>query len=312
MMAESLDISVIVPVFNEADNLDELYTQLVAALEGGRRFELVFVDDGSTDKGFDILRRLHDADPRVKVVRLVRNFGQQVALVAGLEHASGRVLVSFDADLQFDPHDIPRLAAKVDEGYDVVSGARTDRQGGLAIRRLPSELVNWTMTRLTGKRLRDATSPFKAVRAEMVDALQGAGEMRRFLSALALCTGRAIAEVPVAHRPRRVGRSKYSFLDLMAGYLDFITAFWPRAFQVVGLIGLACIAVSVVSAVGYVVARLSIHVPRDVRAQAQVVILLLGGFGVQCVVLGLLGEFTTRIYRLVQDRPLYVVKDVLA
>jgi len=311
-MAESRDISVIVPVFNEADNLDELYAQLVGALEGGHRFELVFVDDGSTDKGFDILGRLHDADPRVKVVRLVRNFGQQVALVAGLEHASGRVLVSFDADLQFDPRDIPRLAAKIDEGYDVVSGARTGRDDGLATRRLASALVNWTMTRLTGKRLRDATSPFKAVRAEMVDALQSAGEMRRFLGALALRTGRAIAEVPVTHRPRRVGLSKYSFLDLVAGYLDLITAFWPRAFQVVGLVGLACIAVSFVGVVAYAVARISVHVPIGVRAQAQLVILLLGGFGVQCVVLGLLGEFTTRIYRLVQDRPLYVVKDVLA
>ena len=311
-MADPRDISVIVPVFNEADNLDELYAQLVGALEGGRRFELVFVDDGSTDKGFDILSRLHDADPRVKVVRLVRNFGQQVALVAGLEHASGRVLVSFDADLQFDPRDIPRLAAKIDEGYDVVSGARTGRDDGLATRRLASALVNWTMTRLTGKRLRDATSPFKAVRAEMVDALQSAGEMRRFLGALALRTGRAIAEVPVTHRPRRVGRSKYSFLDLVAGYLDLITAFWPRAFQVVGLVGLACIAASVVGVVAYASARVSVHVPIGVRAQAQLVILLLGGFGLQCVVLGLLGEFTTRIYRLVQDRPLYVVKDVLA
>jgi glycosyltransferase involved in cell wall biosynthesis len=284
----------------------------VGALEGEGSFELVFVDDGSTDKGFDLLSRLHDADPRVKVIRLARNFGQQVALLAGLEHASGRVLVSFDADLQFDPRDIPKLAAKIDEGYDVVSGARTGRDDALATRRLPSALVNWTMTRLTGKRLRDATSPFKAVRAEMIDALQSAGEMRRFLGALALRSGRTIAEVPVAHRPRRAGRSKYSFLDLVAGYLDLITAFWPRAFQVVGLIGLACIAVSLVGVIGYVAARLSLDLPVPLRAQAQLVILLLGGFGVQCVVLGLLGEFTTRIYRLVQDRPLYAVKDVLA
>ena len=311
-MTASRDISVIVPVFNEADNLDELYAQLVGALEGAGQFELVFVDDGSTDKGFDILTRLHDADPRVKVIRLVRNFGQQVALLAGLEHANGRVLVSFDADLQFDPRDIPRLAAKVDEGYDVVSGARTQRDDALATRRLPSALVNWTMARLTGKRLRDATSPFKAVRADMMDALQSAGEMRRFLGALALRAGRSIAEVPVSHRPRRAGRSKYSFLDLVAGYLDLITAFWPRAFEVVGLVGLACIAVSLVAVLTYVVARIILDMPNSLRAQAQLVILLLGGFGLQCVVLGLLGEFTTRIYRLVQDRPLYVVKDVLA
>jgi glycosyltransferase involved in cell wall biosynthesis len=310
-MTEPRDVSVIVPVFNEADSLDELYVQLVAALEGERRFELVFVDDGSTDKGFDILTGLHSADSRVKVVRLVRNFGQQVALVAGLEHATGGVLVSFDADLQFDPRDIPRLVAKVEEGYDVVSGCRTQRGDGFVGRRLPSALVNWTMARLTGKRLRDAASPFKAVRAEMVDALQSAGEMRRFLGALALRTGRSIAEVPVAHRPRRAGRSKYSFLDLVAGYLDLITAFWPRAFQVVGLVGLACLAVSVAGALAYLLVRVAIGMPVALRAQAQAVILLLGAFGFQCVILGLLGEFTTRIYRLVQDRPLYAVKDVL-
>jgi glycosyltransferase involved in cell wall biosynthesis len=309
--AEPRDVSVIVPVFNEADNLGELYVQLVAALEGERRFELVFVDDGSTDKGFDLLAGLHGADARVKVVRLVRNFGQQVALLAGLEHARGRVLVSFDADLQFDPRDIPRLVAKVEEGYDVVSGCRIRRGEGLVARRLPSALVNWTMARLTGQRLRDAASPFKAVRAEMVDALQSAGEMRRFLGALALRTGRAIAEVPVAHRPRRAGRSKYSFLDLVAGYLDLITAFWPRAFQVVGLAGLGCLALSVAGALAYVVVRVAFGMPVALRAQAQAVILLLGAFGLQCVILGLLGEFTTRIYRLVQDRPLYAVKDVL-
>jgi glycosyltransferase involved in cell wall biosynthesis len=310
-MAEPRDISVIVPFFNEADNLEEVYVQLVGALEGDHRFELVFVDDGSTDKGVDILSRLQGADPRVKVVRLVRNFGQQVALVAGFEHATGRVLVSFDADLQFDPRDIPRLVAKVEEGYDVVSGCRTRRGDALATRRLPSALVNWTMARLTGKRLRDAASPFKAVRADMVDALRNAGEMRRFLGALALRTARAIAEVPVTHRPRRAGRSKYSFLDLVAGYLDLITAFWPRAFQVVGLIGLGCIVAGLVGAVAYVIARVRFDMPHGLRGQAQAVILLLGAFGLQCVILGLLGEFTIRIYRLVQDRPLYVVKNVL-
>ena len=309
-MTRPPDVSVIVPVFNEADNLEELYVQLVAALEGNRSFELVFVDDGSTDKGFDILARLHAADSRVKVVRLVRNFGQQVALVAGLEYATGAVLVSFDADLQFDPRDIPRLADKIGQGFDVVSGCRTERGDTLG-RRLPSALVNWTMARLTGKALRDAASPFKAVRAEMVDALQNAGEMRRFLGALALRTGRSIAEVPVAHRARRAGRTKYSFLDLVAGYLDLLTAFWPRAFQVVGLAGLACLAVSVVGALAYVAVRVAIGMPIALRAQAQAVIVLLGAFGFQCVILGLLGEFTTRIYRLVQDRPLYAVKDVL-
>ncbi len=308
---EPPDLSVIVPVFNEAESLEPLYGELTAALDGGNPYELVFVDDGSRDGSFVSLARLHGKDPRVRVVRLARNFGQQVALAAGIEHAKGRVLVSFDADLQFDPRDIPRLVAKVEEGYDVVSGRRTGRGDGLLSRRLPSALVNWTMARLTGTRLRDATSPFKAVRREVVEDLGHYGEMRRFLGALALKVGRRIAEVPVAHRPRRSGQSKYSPLDLVAGYLDFITAFWPRAFQMVGLVGIGSMLLSACGVVLYVPLRAVFEIPLMLRAQMQVVVLLLGAFGLQCVILGLLGEFITRIYRLVQDRPLYVVKELL-
>jgi glycosyltransferase involved in cell wall biosynthesis len=304
-----IEVSVIIPAFNEAENLPELHHQLSTALES-LSYELIFVDDGSTDGSFELLSRLHDRDSHITVVRLARNYGQHAALVAGLDHAKGSILVSFDADLQFDPHDIPRLVATMQEGYDVVSGCRDRREDGFLRRRLPSMVVAWTMRAVTGRRLRDAASPFKAIRADLARTIQVSGEMRRFLGAVVLRSGRRVAEISVTHRPRRAGRSKYSFLDLVAGFVDFVTAFCPRAFQVVGLIGAACIGLGLVGSVLYVGARITLNVPALFRAQLQVAVLLVGAFGIQCLILGLLGELTTRIYRLVQDRPLYVVRDV--
>jgi glycosyltransferase involved in cell wall biosynthesis len=304
------EVSVIIPAFNEAENLHELHYQLTTALRG-LSYELVFVDDGSTDGTFELLTRLHDQDSHVRIVRLARNYGQHAALVAGLDHAKGHILVSFDADLQFDPQDIPRLVAAVQEGYDVVSGCRDRREDGFWRRRLPSMMVAWAMRAATGRRLRDAASPFKAIRAELARTVQVSGEMRRFLGAVVLRSGRRVTEIAVAHRPRRAGRSKYSFLDLVAGFVDFITAFCPRAFQVVGLVGVACIGLGLVGSFLYLISRITLDMPALLRAQFQVAVLLVGAFGVQCLILGLLGELTTRIYRLVQDRPLYVVRDVL-
>jgi glycosyltransferase involved in cell wall biosynthesis len=304
------DVSVIIPVLNEVENLQELHRQLTAAL-GTLSYELIFVDDGSTDGSFEALGQLHQSDPRVRVVRLARNYGQHAALVAGLDHAKGQFLVSFDADLQFDPHDISRLVATAQEGYDVVSGCRDRREDGFLRRRLPSMMVALAMSAATGRRLRDAASPFKVVRAELAREVQVSGEMRRFLGAVVLRSGRRVTEIPVTHRPRRMGRSKYSFLDLLAGFVDFITAFCPRAFQMVGLIGAACVVVSLLGAVVYVGLRLTFDMSALLKAQFQVAVLLVGAFGIQCLILGLLGELTTRIYRLVQDRPLYAVRDVL-
>lgn len=304
------DVSVIIPVLNEAANLEEVHRQLTEALQA-LSYELIFVDDGSTDGGFDLLARLHDRDPYVKVVRLARNYGQHAALVAGIDHAKGQFLVGFDADLQFDPRDVPRLVATAQEGYDVVSGRRDRRRDGLLRRRIPSMIVAWAMGAVTGHRLLDAASPFKLVRAELAHEIQVSGEMRRFLGAVVLRSGRRVTEIPVAHRPRRAGRSKYSFLDLVAGFVDFITAFCPRAFQVVGLVGVTCVLLGLLGASLYAAVRLIFDLSDLLKAQFQVAVLLVGAFGIQCLILGLLGELTTRIYRLVQDRPLYVVRDVL-
>lgn len=306
----ALDVSILVPVFNDAGTLEELHARLTRALDdGSRRYEVILVDDGSTDGSFEVLATLHRRDPRVRVVRLASNFGQHAALVAGAERARGRVLISLDADLQLDPSDVPKLLAKIEEGYDLVSGWRVGRKDGLLTRRLPSWLVSRTLSLVTGFPLRDATSPFKAVRRELVGNLSQYGEMRRFLSALALRMGRSVAEVPVSHCARAKGRSQYSFLDLFAGYLDLVVAFWPRMFQIVALLGLLCLAAGSLGAILYLVLRFLLAVPLGNRTQVVVFALLFAGF--QFTILGLLGEFTARIYRLVQNRPLYVVRETL-
>jgi glycosyltransferase involved in cell wall biosynthesis len=209
-----VDVSVVVPVFNEVENLQELYIQLTKALYG-REYELLFVDDGSTDASYEILATLHAQDQRVKVVQLAENFGQHAALVAGIEHAHGKVIVTMDADLQSDPADITLLLDKMAEGYEVVSGWRVWRKDGLFTRRFPSYFVNKTVGTVTGIHLHDYNCPLKAFTAEVGRKLLHYGEMHRFLGALIVHLGKSVAEVQVHHHPRWRGRSKYSFLSLL-------------------------------------------------------------------------------------------------
>jgi glycosyltransferase involved in cell wall biosynthesis len=301
---------VVVPIFNEAENLAELHARLSAALEATRRpYELILVDDGSTDGSPALLDDLHAKDPRVRVLRLARNFGQHAALSAGMERARGAILVTLDADLQNDPADIPKLLAKMDEGYDVVSGCRTGRGEGFLLRRLPSRLGNATIRRITGTRLHDYNCSLKALRAEVAAQLPGLGEMRRFLGALVIMVGRRVAEVPVAWHPRRRGLTKYTALDLISNYLDFLTTFSRRPFQVIGALGLALAGLGLLGGLAYFPVRFGLGVPLGVRT--QLVLFLAVFLGFQFAILGLLGEFTTRIYRLVQHRPFFVVKEFL-
>jgi glycosyltransferase involved in cell wall biosynthesis len=295
------------PVFNEADNLAEAYAQLTEALQG-LRYELLFVDDGSVDRSYEILAHLHMSDSRVKVVRLAGNYGQHAALSAGIERTKGEVIVSLDADLQCDPHDIPKLLAKIDDGHDVVSGWRLNRQDPL-FRRLPSYLVNKTIGMVTGVRLHDYGCPLKAITAEVARELKYYGEMRRFLGALVVQVGRSVVEVPVRHRFRVVGKSKYSLLRLIGHYLDFIVSFSTRPFQIIGLTGGLLTVLGVVGGTLYFPLRFLTDLPLGSRF--QIVVFLAVFFGLQFAVLGLLGEFTTRIYRLVQDKPFFVIREFL-
>jgi glycosyltransferase involved in cell wall biosynthesis len=296
-----------VPVFNEAVNLIALYTRLTKALQGFH-YELLFVDDGSVDESYDILANLHDSDRRVKVMRLAGNYGQHAALSAGIESAKGQVIVSLDADLQCDPEDIPKLLAKIDEGHDVVSGWRCGRKDPL-LRRLPSYIANKTIGLVTGVRLHDYGCPLKAIRAEVARELRYHGEMRRFLGALVVQIGRSAVEVPVSHRERVAGGSRYSLLQLISHYLDFLVSFSTRPFQIIGVSGALLVLLGFIGGILYFPLRFLGDLPLGGRFQIMVFLAMF--FGLQFAVLGLMGEFTTRIYRLVQNKPFFVIRDIL-
>jgi glycosyltransferase involved in cell wall biosynthesis len=216
-------ISVVVPVHNEERSVALLLDELGSALDGsGRGWEAIFVDDGSTDGTFSALTRLHAAADNVRIVRLRRNFGKAAALQAGFEQASGDVVVTIDGDLQDDPAEIPRLLAKLDEGFDLVSGWKTKRRDPLS-RRIPSRIFNSVTGRLSGLRLHDLNCGLKAYRAEVLQGLRIYGELHRFIPLLAHYRGFRVAEVPVNHRPREHGRSRYGMERYIRGFLDLLT-----------------------------------------------------------------------------------------
>ncbi len=224
-------ISVVVPVHDEERSVGPLYDELRAALQPlEREWEAVFVDDGSTDGSFAALTRLHAAQDNVKVVRLRRNFGKAAALAAGFRHAAGDIVVTIDADLQDDPAEIPRLLAKLDEGFDLVSGWKAQRRDPLS-RRLPSKVFNTVVGRVAGLRLHDLNCGLKAYRAEVVRSLRIYGELHRFVPVLAHDRGYRVAELPVNHRPRAHGRSRYGFERYFRGFLDFLTVWFMGRYR---------------------------------------------------------------------------------
>lgn len=245
MRARRPDLSVVVPLFDEAESVGPLHGRLVEALDPlGLAYEVVFVNDGSRDGTGARLDRIHEADARVVVVHFRRNFGQTAAMAAGFRAARGRVIVSLDGDLQNDPADIPRLLAKLEEGYDVVQGWRQDRQDRFLSRRLPSAVANWLIARLSGVAVRDNGCSLKAYRATVIKRTALYAEMHRFIPAMATLAGARIAELPVRHHARRFGRSKYGIgrawrvsLDLLL--VAMLTRFAARPGLWFGLLGLA-------------------------------------------------------------------------
>ncbi|PYR64268.1 MAG: glycosyltransferase, partial [Acidobacteria bacterium] len=243
-MSAVLDISVVIPIRNEAPALKDLHREVTQTLAGwGRSYELIIVDDGSTDDSFEILAHLQAVDPRLRVIRFRRNFGQTAAFAAGFDHARGRVIVTSDGDLQNDPRDIPAMVDVLERGADIVCGWRKNRKDAFLSRRLPSMIANRVISIATGVRLHDYGCSLKAFRAEVVKPLKLYGEMHRFIPAIASEQGVAIAEVVVNHRERPHGRSKYGIgrtirviLDLLT--VKFLLSYSTRPLQIFGLIGL--------------------------------------------------------------------------
>ena len=309
-------ISVVIPLYNEEESVPQLYEELTAALEAtGHPYEMIVVDDGSSDSSFDHLQRLHEFDPRLKVIRFRRNFGQTAAFAAGFDAAQGDVIVTLDADLQNDPADIPRLLTKANEGYDVVSGWRVKRRDPFH-RRLPSQIANWLISRVTGVRLHDYGCSLKVYRREVVKNIRLYGELHRFIPAIASWMGVSIAEMPVNHRPRSFGRSKYGtvtrtvkvFLDLLT--VRFLLSYATRPIHVFG--GLGLLAVGAGSALGLYLTYVKLVLKEDIGNRPLLTLaVLMMIVGVQMISMGLLGELVVRTYHESQDKPIYVVREKL-
>jgi glycosyltransferase involved in cell wall biosynthesis len=307
-------ISVVIPLFNEGENVGELHAQLVSALEPtGRSFEILMVDDGSSDGTLERLLAVEAADRRVRVLRLRRNFGQTAAFSAGFDHARGEIVVTSDGDLQNDPADIPRLLAKLDEGFDMVCGWRKQRQDDVS-RRLPSAFANRIISWSTGVYLHDYGCSLKAMRVEVVRGLRLYGEMHRFIPAVASWMGVSVAEMVVNHRRRKHGQSKYGLGRTLRVLLDlftvkFLLAYGTRPAHFFGLLGLA-----VGGAGGFILAYLSyLHFFRDTAIGGRP-LLFFGGlfalFGLFLICFGLMAELLVRIYHESQGKPTYVVKEL--
>jgi glycosyltransferase involved in cell wall biosynthesis len=309
------ELSVVVPLLDEQENLRPLYDQITKALESRYSYEIIFIDDGSTDASFGILKELHDSDPRVRVVRFRKNFGQTAALSAGFGHSRGDVVVAMDADLQNDPADIPMLVAKLEEGYDVVSGWRKKRQDKALTRRLPSKLANWLISRITEVRLHDYGCTLKAYRREVLSEMRLYGEMHRFIPALASWSGAKIAECPVNHRPRTAGETKYGLGRTLKVVLDLITvkflgSFSTKPIYVFGGLGLFTALLAILCA--WIVIYQKLSRGEDMTGNP---LLLLGAVltitTIQFILMGLIAELLVRTYHESQNRPTYVIKEVL-
>jgi undecaprenyl-phosphate 4-deoxy-4-formamido-L-arabinose transferase len=303
------EISVVIPVFNEAGTLDDLHQRLATTLKGlGRPWEVIFVDDGSTDGSADVLRVLHAQDPAVRVVRFNRNYGQHAAVFAGMEHARGDVVVTLDADLQNPPEEIPALLRRIDEGADVVGGTRTNRQDPW-FRRAASRLVNRATSTIVGVRMTDYGCMLRAYRRDVVDQVVACQEISRFIPALANTFAASVAEVPVEHAPRQAGRSKYGLLRLLRLNMDLMTGFSLLPIQAVSLAGVLVAALGLAFAVFLGLRRL--FVGPEVEGVFTLFAILFFFVGLQILALGLIGEYVGRIYQEVRRRPRYVIAEIL-
>jgi glycosyltransferase involved in cell wall biosynthesis len=308
-----LDLSIVVPVHDEEDNVGPLYEALATALAAlGRSYEIIVVDDGSRDETYERLVRLADADDRFKLIKLRRNFGQTAAMAAGFDHAAGDIVIPIDGDLQNDPEDIARLLEKLDEGYDVVSGWRKDRQDGV-VRRLPSRVANWLIGRVTGVRLHDYGCTLKAYRADVIAETRLYGEMHRFLPALAYQAGAEITEIPVRHHPRTSGRSKYGLRRTFKVLLDLMTVKFlsvgTKPSYVFGGSGLIlCFLGSLFilwTAYERVIEGVYVY-----RQPSLLVGVFLFTIGFNLFFLGLLAELVVRTYHESQSKPTYLIREV--
>jgi undecaprenyl-phosphate 4-deoxy-4-formamido-L-arabinose transferase len=303
-------LSVIIPVYNEAENLGELGERLLRTLTAmGRPFEIIFVDDGSSDNSWQLLTDLNREHPlQIRALQFNRNFGQHQAIFAGFQASRGRVMVTLDADLQNPPEEIPRLVAKLEEGYDTVGGWRENRRDSL-FRRLPSHLVNYVMSRVTGVKLRDYGCMLRAYRREVIDSINQCQESSSFIPALANLFSRRVAEIPVGHAERERGQSKYSLIKLLRLNFDLMTGFSNLPIHLVGFMGVAIAVLGLFFGLFLFIRR--IFVGPEVEGIFTLFAILFIFVGLNTLGLALIGEYVGRIYREVRQRPRYIIRQSL-
>ncbi|RKY04097.1 MAG: glycosyltransferase, partial [Planctomycetota bacterium] len=305
-----MDLSVIVPVYNEQDNLLKLYEETIGAVDGKFAFEIIFIDDGSSDSSAQMLKELQSKDDRVRVILLRRNFGQTAAMSAGFDHAGGEIIVPLDGDGQNDPADIPKLIDKLNEGFDIVSGWRKDRKDKAVTRKIPSKIANWIIGKMTGIKLHDYGCSLKAYRSDVLKSIRLYGEMHRFIPALASWSGANITEMPVNHRPRTAGVAKYGLerivkvvLDLMT--VKFLGSYATKPIYIFGGLG-------ILSGIGSTVSGLAVLYLKYISPQHLAMnrnpLLILAAISflatIQFILMGLLAEMVVRTYHESQDRPI--------
>lgn len=310
-----MDLSIVIPAYNEEDNLAALHKELSDVLGSiGSECEIIFVDDGSTDSTFPTLQALHAQDPRVKVVRLRKNFGQSAAMSAGFERAQGETVVTMDGDLQNDPADIPSLLSSLEGGCDVVCGWRHRREDSLS-KRVLSQFANWLRRRWTGESIHDSGCSLRAYRNGCLKDLELYGEMHRYVPALLSWKGYKVGEVPVRHRPRTKGKTKYNYQRLPKGFLDLLlVTFWRRyslrPVHVFGGLGLLFAVSGVGLGLYLVVERVFFGVGLADRPLLLLAILL-AILGIQFVVFGVLADIMIRVYYGQGDRRNYTIETII-
>jgi glycosyltransferase involved in cell wall biosynthesis len=309
------EISLFLPVLNEEPNLRPLHVKIDEALAAlGRSAEIIYVDDGSTDGSLVVLRELARLDPRVRVVALRRNYGQTAAMAAGIDAARGQILIPMDADLQNDPADLGRLLAKLDEGFDVVSGWRKERQDKMVTRKIPSAVANWIISLIGGVKLHDYGCSLKAYRREFLKEVKLYGEMHRFIPIYASWVGARVTEIPVRHHPRTMGQSKYGLsrtfkvmLDLMT--IKFMASYQTKPIYAFGLFGFSSFLISLVAGIWAVLRKLGGE--SFIRNPLLIIAIVMFAVGVQFILMGLLAEMLVRTYHESQAKPIYVIRERL-
>jgi glycosyltransferase involved in cell wall biosynthesis len=312
----SPDLSLVIPVFNEAKNLEELHTEITdSCTQLERPYEILFIDDGSWDETFVVLKKIQKKDPRVRIIRLRKNFGQTAALSAGFDHARGNIIITLDADLQNDPKDIGPLIQKIQEGHDIVSGWRAKRKDRFLTRRLPSAIANRLISLITRVRLHDYGCTLKAFRSDVIKNIELYGELHRFIPAIASNIGVSIAEVKVNHRLRRHGKSKYSIwrfpkviLDLLT--VKFLLSYSTRPLQIFGVFGLISGIVGGILGLYLAYQRLILLQGISGRPLLLLAILLIV-IGIQFITLGLLAEIMVRAYHESVDKKIYFIREIV-